>query len=533
VKFGNFPIDQCLGAVLAHTLKLPALTIKKGAVLDADQLNNIASAGVSELIVARLDEDDIIEDIAAKLIAEALQMRCVRFSEAGTGRVNFFAETNGVFTVSKKIVDAINAIDPGITIATLAENEVVKAGRMVATVKIIPYAVSLKHLDMVIDEASSGTAMTVCTFIPKRISVISTKLTNLKDKTIEKTIAVLEQRLAISGSKIVVHQIVPHEIAAVRSAIKEHSKHSDMVVLFGASAISDQADVIPAALVGAGGTILRFGMPVDPGNLLMIGELEGRPVIGAPGCARSSAENGFDFVLNRLLAGIQVTGEDIAAMGVGGLLMEITSRPQPRQVADNSEFKVAALILAAGQSRRMGKDNKLTMLVQGKPMVRYPVEAAKAAGIKDILIVTGHQEQEVRSVIGKADVQYITNDQYADGLSTSLIAGIGQIPDSASHALVMLGDMPKISAAMVSKMLENAENADPATIVMATHDGKRGNPVLWPRLYFDALEKVAGDTGARHIIGQNMDHVVEVELGPAASLDIDTPEAFEAFVSRL
>lgn len=532
MKFGRFPVEQCLGAVLAHSLKLPDFTIKKGTVLGAKDIGKIAACGVADLIVARLDDDDVIEDEAARKIAEALKMDGITFSEAGTGRVNFHSKTNGVFTVSKEIVDAINRIDPSITFATLPENEAVKAGRMVATVKIIPYAVSSRSLASVAVHATGDLAMAVKEFVPTRIAVISTKLAGLKDKTIEKTLAVLEQRLALTGSKIVDHQIVPHTEDAVQSEIKRLSEKCDMVIIFGASAISDLADVIPAALVNSGGAVTRFGMPVDPGNLLMIGDIDGKPVIGAPGCARSPAENGFDFVLNRLLAGIDVTSDDIASMGVGGLLMEIISRPQPRQVNTEARFNVAALVLAAGQSRRMGRDNKLILSVRGKAMVCHPIEAAGDAGIQSIVVVTGHQENEVRNAIGNANVSFVTNDKFAEGLSTSLIAGIGQLPDSVTHALVLLGDMPEITGAMISQMLDVAKTSDPATIVMATHGGKRGNPVLWPRVYFEALENVAGDTGARHIIGQNIAHVVEVELGPAASLDIDTPEAFDAFKAK-
>ncbi len=105
-----------------------------------------------------------------------------------------------------------------------------------------------------------------------------------------------------------------------------------MVIVFGASALCDFDDVIPAAIRAAGGEVLRAGMPVDPGNLLVLGRLGETPVIGAPGCARSPKENGFDWVLDRLIAGLDVTSDDIAGMGVGGLLMEIPTRPQPREM---------------------------------------------------------------------------------------------------------------------------------------------------------------------------------------------------------
>ena len=117
-----------------------------------------------------------------------------------------------------------------------------------------------------------------------------------------------------------------------------------MAIIFGASAIADRRDVIPSALETIGGRVEHFGMPVDPGNLLLIGTARGHPIIGAPGCARSPKENGFDWVLIRLLAGLPVTREDISSLGVGGLLMEIIARPQPRDEPPHAMRNVAPLI---------------------------------------------------------------------------------------------------------------------------------------------------------------------------------------------
>src|SRR6185312_1680468 len=141
---------------------------------------------------------------------------------------------------------------------------------------------------------------------------------------------------------------VPHDEAVLSKAIAEMlDLGAELVIVFGASAIADRRDVIPAALTGAGGVVQHFGMPVDPGNLLLIGKARGVPVLGAPGCARSPVENGFDWVLMRLLAGLRVARSDLAGMGVGGLLMEIVTRPQPRlSPSTDSNNNIAAVILA-------------------------------------------------------------------------------------------------------------------------------------------------------------------------------------------
>ena len=172
---------------------------------------------------------------------------------------------------------------------------------------------------------------------------------------------------------------VPHEAAAVAAAVGAAT--GDMVLILGGSATSDAADTCPSGLVAAGGRLVRFGMPVDPGNLLFLGEHGGRPVVGLPGCARSPALNGADWVLERLAAGLAVGDAEIAAMGVGGLLKEIPARPQPRagRPRGAGRPRVAAIVLAAGAARRMRGRDKLLEPVGGRPVLRVVAEAARAA----------------------------------------------------------------------------------------------------------------------------------------------------------
>src|SRR5262249_31696500 len=194
----------------------------------------------------------------------------------------------------------------------------------------------------------------VAPFRVRKVGVISTLLPGLADKVIEKTIRVTEERLAPAGATIVAERRVPHETRALAKALDEVLKAgAEMVVVFGASAIADTRDVIPAAVEQVGGRIEHFGMPVDPGNLMLVAEANGRPVLGAPGCARSPKENGFDWILMRLLAGLPIRRSDITGLGVGGLLMEIVTRPQPRAEATEAGRKIAGVVLAAGRSTRM------------------------------------------------------------------------------------------------------------------------------------------------------------------------------------
>jgi molybdenum cofactor cytidylyltransferase len=327
VKFGPVAPSQAVGAILAHTVRAGDVTLRKGRVLAAGDVAALSDAGLEQVVVARLDAGDVHEDEAAFAIARAVAGAGVRADKPFTGRANLFAEAAGVACVERAAVSRINGIDAAITLATVPEFAPVTAGQMVATVKIIPFAVARA----LVEEAGGPAAVSVAFYARRQVGLVATLLPSLKASVMDKTRALLAQRLEAAGASLLPESRVAHEAEAVGSAVRSQlAAGAEVVIVFGASAVADAADVIPAAIAHAGGVVERIGMPVDPGNLLVLGNVDGTPVIGAPGCARSSRENGFDWVLRRVLANIPVTSAAIADMGVGGLLSEIATRPQPR-----------------------------------------------------------------------------------------------------------------------------------------------------------------------------------------------------------
>ncbi|MGP9820526.1 molybdopterin-binding protein [Salinarimonas sp. NSM] len=333
--FATLPVRDAIGALSVHAVKAPGVVLKKGAAIGEAEAAALGAAGIREIVAVRLEPGDVGEDAAAARLARAAAGEGVRCEAPFTGRVNLFATTPGVFVADAAAVGRINAVDEAITIATLPAHAPVVEGEMVATVKIIPYAVPQEALARALAAAGAQGAgsgpLSVAPYIRRRIGVVSTLLPALKPTVVDKTLRVLERRLAPTGARIVAETRTPHAVPDLAGALAAmNAQEVELIVVFGASAIADRRDVIPAAIEAAGGRVEHFGMPVDPGNLLLVGEIAGRPVIGAPGCARSPRENGFDWVLHRLLAGLAVTRADLTGMGVGGLLMEIVSRPQPR-----------------------------------------------------------------------------------------------------------------------------------------------------------------------------------------------------------
>jgi molybdenum cofactor cytidylyltransferase len=540
VKFGDTPLAEAEGAILAHSRKAGKRTLKKGRVLSAEDIAELAEAGVASVIAARLDADDVAEDVAAGLVAAAAAGPGLAVAAPFTGRVNLFAETLGVVALDQARLDRLNLVHEAVTVATLPAFAVVEPKQMVATVKIIPFAAPRTVVDTCVALAQHGTPLLrVAPFVPTAVALIQTRTPGFKESILDKSVAVTRDRLAALGSTLSRERRCGHvteEVAAeLRGAV---ASGAGLVLVAGASAIVDRRDVIPAGIVAAGGRVDHFGMPVDPGNLMLLGHVGATPVLGLPGCARSPKVNGFDWVLQRLLAGLAVGPEDVMRMGAGGLLAEIPTRPLPREDARPAAVprapRVGALVLAAGQSRRMGALNKLLVEIDGKPMARRVVETALAAGVAPVVVVLGHQAERVRAALAGLPVTTVDNPDFADGLSTSLKAGVAALPSDIEGALVCLGDMPLVAPGDIARLLAAFNPTEGRAIVVPTRRGKRGNPVLWGRRFFAEMRDVAGDTGAKHLIGAYPELVAEVEMpGDAVLVDIDTPQALaDLAVSR-
>lgn len=541
MKFGPVPAGEATGAYLAHSIRMDRRTFKKGRLLSGEDIAVLQAAGIEQVTVARLDPEDIHEDLAAARLAAALSGPGLKNSAAFTGRVNLIAECAGMLTVDADCINRINAVHESVTVATLASFAPLNPRQMAATIKIIPFAAPEWAVAAAESIArTSACALTAHAYRPIRAALIQSTLPSVKPSVLKKTVEVTTARLQALGGELADECQTPHDAQAIADAIRNaDAVDADILLIAGASAIVDRADALPAGIEQAGGKILHFGMPVDPGNLIMLAERNGKPVIGLPGCARSPKLNGFDWVLQRFAAEIPVTPKCIQAMGVGGLLAEIGARPLPRAEATRTPAdtqhapKVAAMVLAAGQSRRMGKANKLLEAIDGRTMVVAAVEAALAADVASVTVVTGHDAEAVKAALRDKPVRFVHNPDYADGLSGSLKTAAANAPENADAMIVLLGDMPDVSSSHVDRLIAAFNPLEGRSICVPTANGKRGNPVLWAKRFLPEMLALRGDVGAKHLIGQNEDVVAEVEMGDVGILnDVDTPEALAAIRSR-
>ncbi len=535
--FGETPLDEAEGAILAHSLKAGSRSFKKGRLLSAEDVATLRAAGLDSIVAARLEAEDVHEDEAATVIAEALAGDHLSVSAAFTGRCNLIAEGRGLAVLDRTRLDALNLVDEAVTVATLAPHDCVVPRQMVATVKIIPFAVPRAVLERC-RELAEGAKVRVAPFRARRVGLVQTTLPGGKASLLEKTKAAVDARLAGLDSEPSRELRCRHDAAEIAESLGAlKAEGCDLLLVSGASAIVDRRDVVPAGIVRAGGEIDHFGMPVDPGNLMLLAHDGTIPVIGLPGCARSPKLNGLDWVLQRLVAGLAVGPAEIMALGAGGLLKETGGRPLPRAEAVEAAEpevprapRIAALILAAGQSRRMGSVNKLLAEVDGKPMLRRVAEAVLASKAGPVIVVTGHEPEAVAAALAGLDLQLVHNPDYAAGLSTSLQRGLSAVPAESDGAVVCLADMPRLAAGAIDRLIAAFNPLEGRAICVPTWQGKRGNPLLFARRYFAEIQAISGDVGARHLIGEYPEAVAEVPMADDAVLqDIDTPDALAAF----
>jgi molybdenum cofactor cytidylyltransferase len=353
------------------------------------------------------------------------------------------------------------------------------------------------------------------------------------ERILDRAAAAQRERMERCGGTLVREVRVAHTADAVAGALAAFAAEGlDLMLALGASAIMDRRDVIPTALERAGGVIERLGMPVDPGNLLLLGRLGAATVIGVPGCARSTRRSGFDWLLEHVCADLPVAAADLAGLGVGGLLDEIEARPAPRDDAEPAPARpIGAIVLAAGRATRMGA-NKLLAPLGGEPILRHVVTAALASRARPVVVVTGNQADDIAAALAGLDVRLAHNPDFADGMSTSLRVGLAALGD-ADGALICLGDMPRVSAAHLDAIIAAFDPGRGAGIVVPTFERKRGNPVLWARRYFAEMSSLTGDVGARSLLDRHTDDVLLLPVADAGVLlDVDTPDALAALSTR-
>jgi molybdenum cofactor cytidylyltransferase len=538
MQLAEFATTDCTGLVLAHRQNFVGSSLAKGTLLTDQHLAALIAAGVKKLVCARPDHGDIHEDDAAARLAALLSPKNLDFSMAATGRVNIKVPQQGLIRYDREVIRKVNEIDERITFALVQHNQLLTAGQMAATLKIIPFFVPETSLQKIEDLVANSPAFSFHPLRQARVALIQTRIDGQADRLFAATENVTVARLQLLGCDLVASHICRHNRQEVAELITSCSQTgAEIILVCGGSAIIDRQDELPQAVVMAGGATTQLGLAVDPGNLLMFAEIGKLPVIGMPGCARSPKLNGLDWVLQLILADIEMTRAEFADMAAGGLLMEIASRPLPRAIATRPKQpdRLVGMLLAAGQSRRMGGQNKLLADIAGKPMVRHVAETMCDAGIDDLTVVIGHQADQVAAALDQLPVNLVFNPQFAAGQGHSVAAGITGLDDSVTDVVIALGDMPLVSVETLRQLIaaHQACTDHQRRITLPSCAGKRGNPVIWGSAFFPELKQLRGDAGGRQVLQDHLAAHNPVESTTSTIFqDIDTPAELQAIASH-
>jgi len=349
MKFLYLPPREAIGDVIAHNLfdANGRRVATKGQILAADNVRQLAELGRELVYVARFEREDVGENEAAERVAIAVTGLGISSTRAATGRANLKATDSGLLRVNSEAIDALNEINDGVTLMTLPNHSSVSPAQLVATVKIIPFAVPQQSLTAVKEFCRSHPPIISVQTIPSRragLIVTAHRGTSLPDPS-DKSVLIsqherlakeftpaLETRLEKAGSFLVRTDFAEHEVDDIARTIRQQLQAGcELILIASMTAIIDRHDVVPSAIEEIGGRVEHFGVPVDPGNLLLIGYSGAAPIIGVPGCCRSLKKNALDLVLPRLLTGERITRRDLVRLGHGGLLEEIRERHLPRE----------------------------------------------------------------------------------------------------------------------------------------------------------------------------------------------------------
>ena len=531
--------NKSKGSILAQTYNLSGRTLSKGTHVSEEILELLNRENVKNILCAVPHEGDIHEDYAAEAISKALDENQLYAEEASTGRVNFRTPALSIVRYNRELIKKINLVDESIAFSIVEHNQLLAKNDLIATLKIIPFFVSKIYVEQVVSLIAKNEIFKVHRLEEKKVELIQTYYDWQKRSIFKATSNVTSSRLDALGCPLQKETLIPHDHKSLCSEIKSSVDSGAQVLLIsGASAITDRSDHIPKAILSVGGEIIQYGLAVDPGNLLLIGKIGNTTIIGMPGCARSPKLNGFDWVLQLLMANIPINKEELADMGAGGLLMEIASRPLPRALAKSAkkrEKKIMGIILAAGNSSRMGKDNKLLRNIGGASLVRNTAVEMLKSNLDSCSIVLGYQSDKVAAVIKDLNINLILNPFWEEGQASSLKAALNTLDSSYSDLLVMLGDLPGVKSKHINKIIEEhlLANNRKSKITIPSFNGKKGNPVIWGKSFFPDLSNLEGDVGGRTLFDQ---HPAAINLlvmeDEAVITDTDTPEDFKKFLDN-
>ncbi|MFC4779617.1 molybdopterin-binding protein [Paenibacillus sp. GCM10023252] len=325
------PVHEAVGMRLAHDLTqiVPGVfkgrLFKKGHVILESDIPKLLDIGKEHIYVMEIGSDELHEDDAAVRMAEALYGDGTELSETHEGKVSIKATRLGLAVVNRTIVEQINELGD-IALATVKTHTVVKPGQPIAATRAIPLTVPKSKVERVEQlgeacrEANAGaSALSVRPLRKVRAGLLTTGGEVFSGRIADKFGPAVRSKLEALGSEVAEQRFAPDDRQTIVKEIHYLQQQGyDMILVTGGMSV-DPDDRTPGAIKASGAEIISYGTPMLPGSMLLMGYLEGIPILGLPGCVMHDPYTSFDVLLPRILAGDKIVREDITSMGYGGL----------------------------------------------------------------------------------------------------------------------------------------------------------------------------------------------------------------------
>ena len=309
--------------ILAHTIKLKSLVIRKGMILDNEKISLLIKNNINQIYVAIKEKNDYSENLSAKLVAEHIAPNNLFKIIISNGRADIFSRTEGLLNINKDKLIKINTKQRNIAICTLKNYSIITNGQLVGNVKILPYAIDKKVILKITKDVSTKRIFQISRKTIQKVAIIFTA-NNIRNINKIKILNAVNSRLDKFNLKINTVKYCNHNHKVLSAKIKEISKENiDLILIYGETSISDSSDVVPKSIIDIKGKVISSLMPTDPGNLLLIAHFKKIIIIGVPGCAKSLKRNGFDDILERVCHGEKFNKKKIAEIADGGLYKDI------------------------------------------------------------------------------------------------------------------------------------------------------------------------------------------------------------------
>jgi len=317
---------EAVGQVLCHDMtqiipgEYKGARFRKGHIVTEEDIPVLLSMGKENLYIFETDENTLHENDAAEILCKICKGENITRSEVSEGKIELYADIDGLFTIVREKLNAVNSVDE-IMIATRKGDTAVKKGDKLAGTRVIPLVIGRDRMDQAQTAAGDTPILSVLPYILKTAAIITTGSEVFYGRIEDKFTPVIIEKLGKFGIEVAEHIVTDDDINNVENAINSVRGKVDMIICTGGMSV-DPDDNTPGAIKNTGADIVTYGAPVLPGAMFLLGYYEdGTPVMGLPGCVMYAKATIFDLVLPRIAAGVKLTKADFVEYGEGGLCL--------------------------------------------------------------------------------------------------------------------------------------------------------------------------------------------------------------------